>query len=85
MCIRDRDNVEGVTRGRDDCGPCTRCADFCPTGLSADEIGVKTDPESCINCMYCWWVCPDDAISLKGDAGYLSRQIERYKKDIEEL
>ncbi|MFT5685831.1 MAG: hypothetical protein ACI8RZ_006785 [Myxococcota bacterium] len=81
----EEDEVEGVKRSREDCGPCTKCADFCPTGLSVDEIGVKTDPESCISCMYCWWVCPDDAIQIAGNPGYMERQIERYKKDIEGL
>ena len=81
----EEDSVEGVRRAKADCGPCQKCADFCPTGLSVEEIGVKIDPESCINCMYCWWVCPDEAIALQGDIGYLERQVERYKDDIEHL
>jgi uncharacterized protein (DUF362 family)/ferredoxin len=81
----EEDRVEGVKRNPDNCGTCEKCADFCPTGLTVSEIGVKTDPDSCINCMYCWWVCPDDLIEVEGDIGYLERQIERYKKDIEGL
>lgn len=81
----DEDTVEGVRRAKTDCGPCQKCADFCPTGLTVDEIGVKVDSDSCIGCMYCWWVCPDDAIELQGDVGYLQRQVERYKNDIEQL
>lgn len=81
----EEDTVEGVARTKTDCGTCQACADSCPTGLSVDEIGVKVDPESCIGCMYCWWVCPDESITLRGDIGYLQRQVERYKKDIESL
>jgi len=79
------DAVEGVARESTDCGPCQKCADFCPTGLKVEEIGIKTDPEDCIACMYCWWVCPDDSISINGDFGHLERQIDRYKSDIEQL
>ncbi|MFT4974534.1 MAG: hypothetical protein ACI8S6_000417 [Myxococcota bacterium] len=81
----EEDTVEGVRRTKSDCGACQKCADACPTGLSVDEIGVKIDAESCIGCMYCWWVCPDEAISLTGDVGYLKRQVERYKADIEKM
>jgi hypothetical protein len=35
--------------------------------------------------MYCWWVCPDGTIELDGKVNHLTRQIERYKKDIEGL
>ena len=81
----DEDSVTGVRRSTSDCGSCQQCADFCPTGLSADEIGIKVDAESCIGCMYCWWVCPDDAIQLEGDIGHLERQVTRYKHEIERL
>ena len=82
----DEDEVEGVRRSsREGCGTCEKCADFCPTGLSSDEIGVKTDAKDCIGCMYCWWVCPEGLIELQGEIGYLERQVERYKQDIERL
>jgi uncharacterized protein (DUF362 family)/ferredoxin len=82
---KEDDAVTGVIRIPDNCGTCTICADFCPTGLSVDEIGVKTGPEDCINCMYCWWVCPDGAIDVVGPLHHLERQVARYKKDIESL
>ncbi len=79
------DGVVGIVRNRDLCGDCARCADFCPTHLSLEEIGVKTQMPDCIGCMYCWWVCPEDAISLDGPAHAMTRQIDRYKKVIEAL
>jgi uncharacterized protein (DUF362 family)/Pyruvate/2-oxoacid:ferredoxin oxidoreductase delta subunit len=79
------DQVEGIRKSKELCGTCEKCADFCPTGLSVEEIGVKTDPEDCIGCMYCWWVCPDGTIELDGEVNHLTRQIERYKTDIEGL
>ena len=81
----DDDSVDGIRRVRTECAPCRKCEDFCPTGLSSEEIGIKTDPEDCIGCMYCWWVCDDIAIELNGEVNHLSRQIDRYKREIEEL
>jgi uncharacterized protein (DUF362 family)/ferredoxin len=83
--VHEDDAVVGLRRNADACGTCTRCADFCPTGLSADEIGVKTEPADCIGCLYCWWVCPKDAIVLDGPLNAMQRQVDRYKADIEAL
>ena len=82
---REDDAVTRIRRAPDACGSCERCVDFCPTELSLEEIGVKTDPEHCINCLYCWWVCPKDAIQLDGPLNSMQRQVERYKKVIEAL
>lgn len=79
------DGVRGIVRNRDLCGECAKCADFCPTHLPLEDIGVKTEMPDCIGCMYCWWVCPEDAITLDGPAHAMTRQIERYKKAIESL
>jgi len=79
------DTVARIARAPGACGDCQKCADFCPTGLSADEIGVKTDPADCIGCLYCWWVCPKDAITLDGELHGMQRQVDRYKAQIEQL
>jgi len=79
------DTISGVLRKDVDCGDCARCAQFCPTGLTPQEIGVKTDLEHCIGCLYCWWVCPDGTITLDGELGHMERQVLRYKKTVESL
>ncbi|MCP4806589.1 MAG: DUF362 domain-containing protein [Proteobacteria bacterium] len=81
----DDDTVTGLSKDASRCGECTKCGDFCPTHLSSEEIGVKTEPQDCIQCLYCWWVCPEGAIELSGELGHLSRQVERYKSDVERL
>jgi uncharacterized protein (DUF362 family)/ferredoxin len=73
------DGVRGVVRVESECGSCTACADVCPTGLSVERIGVDIALPDCISCMYCWWVCPDDAIGLDGPLLSMARQAERYK------
>jgi uncharacterized protein (DUF362 family)/ferredoxin len=79
------DTIQGFHKNGDVCGECTKCADFCPTHLSAEDIGVKTDAEDCIQCLYCWWVCPKDAIILHGELNHLERQVERYKDAVQSL
>lgn len=79
------DAVTGLSKDASACGECTKCQDFCPTGLSAEEIGVKTDPEHCIQCLYCWWVCPEGALELEGPINAMQRQVDRYKASIESL
>ncbi len=79
------DGVAGVRRKHDDCGDCSLCEDFCPTWLSRDEIGIKTEAEDCVSCLYCWWVCPDEVIQLDGELGHLTRQVERYRDTVRGL
>lgn len=71
--------------GRDDsgCGDCSRCAEACPTQVPLAEIGV--DFKDCVQCLYCWWVCPKEALKLEGEQGHLARQVQRYKRAIETL
>ena len=80
-----QDDAVALVRDASRCGTCRRCEDFCPTGLPLAEIGVNHDPDACVGCLYCWWVCPNEAISLEGPLGQLERQARRYKKIIERL
>jgi ferredoxin len=79
------DSLRIAGRNADLCGTCKKCEDFCPTKLSVDEIGVKLDDDDCVHCLYCWFVCPEDAIQLVGDANHLTRQIDRYRAQIQSL
>jgi ferredoxin len=82
---REDDTLRVASRAVERCGDCARCADFCPTGLPLADIGVKRDAPDCVQCLYCWWVCPNDAIALDGAANAMQRQIDRYKPAIEQL
>lgn len=81
----DDDTLRLVGRKAEACGECRRCEDFCPTGLTVDAIGVKTEVPDCVQCLYCWWVCPKDALTLDGNQNFMARQIRRYKREIEQL
>ncbi|MBI5421921.1 DUF362 domain-containing protein [Candidatus Peregrinibacteria bacterium] len=79
------DTLKLVGRKAGSCGECNRCEEFCPTGLTREEIGVKTEMPDCVQCLYCWWVCPKEALTLEGKPEFMQRQIDRYKAKIHHL
>lgn len=83
--VREDDAITGLTRDPAVCGTCTRCVEFCPTGLPLSQIGAQPPASDCVNCLYCWWACPNEAISLQGAMGQLERQARRYKAVTERL
>lgn len=82
---KEDDAVTGFVRDPSRCGACRRCEEFCPDGLPLDAIGTTEQGQSCLSCLYCYWACPEGAISLQGDLGFLGPQIEKYKARIEAL
>ncbi len=82
---RQDDTLELASRAAERCGDCRKCEGFCPTGLTREQIGRDTDPPDCIHCLYCWFVCPHDALQLRGEPHHLERQVSRYGEDIREL
>lgn len=55
---------------------CVKCADYCPIMLKLPE-GIENN-DDCIECMYCYLVCPERAIEFKGKPGFLKEQLRQY-------
>jgi len=52
-----------------------KCRIYCPVGLNLpDEINHS----SCIHCLYCYCVCPNEAIQVEGPLGFFSEQVRQY-------
>lgn len=56
---------------------CTRCKDYCPVGLRLPEI-IEDRNNGCIECLYCFQVCPTKAIGFKGMLGFVAEQLRQY-------
>jgi len=62
---------------------CTKCVDYCPTGIDARELTSKTN--GCIECLYCYLVCPTEAITFRGEPGFFADQIGQYGEITKEV
>lgn len=56
---------------------CTRCRDYCPTGLRLPDV-IEDRDKGCIECLYCFQVCPTKAIGFKGILGFVAEQLRQY-------
>ncbi|MDD4979708.1 MAG: DUF362 domain-containing protein [Candidatus Omnitrophica bacterium] len=61
------------------CDNCKKCADYCPMGLALPQQLNSAD-NRCIGCLYCFLVCPQKAIKIEGQIGFLSQQLKQYDK-----
>jgi ferredoxin len=69
---------------KEKCIMCGKCGYYCPQMLELPEA-LERKESDCINCLYCYAVCPADAIEAEGRFGYYSEQIRRYGKLIKEI
>ncbi len=66
------------------CTHCKKCADYCPMGLKLpQELNDKA--KGCIECGYCFLICPQKAIIFKGELGFLKLQLEQYDSLVRNL
>jgi uncharacterized protein (DUF362 family)/NAD-dependent dihydropyrimidine dehydrogenase PreA subunit len=72
-------NLIRLELDREACDDCGKCLDICPTSLPITEPGYDffASPD-CISCNYCAFVCPQGAINIHGELGYLQAHLERY-------
>jgi len=64
------------------CSRCGLCLDYCPLGLPLLDPGFDFASSACVRCLYCVQVCPEEAIHVQGDLGYLKTHLERYSERI---
>jgi ferredoxin len=85
--IFDQSDDHAVITGRDinRCNGCGRCLEFCPLGLPISDKMFDFEMSDCINCLYCFFCCPQDAIYIKGDPGYLFYLIRKYKPKTKQI
>jgi len=83
VIIRQERNGQ-IKWNEEKCDHCQKCAFYCPQMLELPEAFEKEN-SACLDCMYCYAVCPNDAYDYWGDLGYYSEQKRRYGKIIKRI
>jgi ferredoxin len=78
--------VERLVLDSQVCNECGRCLAVCPTELPITAPGFDfwASPD-CLGCLYCAFVCPQGAITIEGELGYLKAHLARYKEALRSL
>jgi len=74
--IMDDDTVTNIRRNCR-CNSCGICSNYCPLSLKLPEEVGSID-KGCILCLYCYFICPRNAIDISGNMGFLREQIREY-------
>jgi ferredoxin len=57
------------------CGGCTKCTQYCPVDL---DLPANLNSENCIECLYCFMVCPENIIEFNGQLGFMEEHLKKY-------
>ncbi|QWR78567.1 DUF362 domain-containing protein [Candidatus Magnetomonas plexicatena] len=86
--IKDEMRFDGLSLNETACTNCGKCNDYCPVDIKLPESfskGGASTPAGCIQCLYCYCVCPEKAINFHGELGFMSEQIRQYDNIIRKL
>jgi len=75
--IDDEMHCEGLDIDWEKCTRCNKCDEYCPVGINLPDHLNKAN-NGCIECLYCYMVCPEKAITFKGEFGFVSEQLRQY-------
>lgn len=76
--FRDDEMVfEGLEFDSTRCTRCGKCSEYCPIGLEL-PASLPEAPGQCVDCLYCFCICPQSAITFTGELGFLEEQLAQY-------
>lgn len=76
--IREEMRLDRLILHPERCDPeCTKCSDYCPMGLNP-TTSIPCGDARCIECLYCFLVCPGKAITFEGKLGFMAEQLRQY-------
>jgi len=74
---REETRCDGLRHNASRCRRCGRCARYCPLARALPDALGK-DGEPCLECLYCYAVCPARAIEFAGEPGFFEEQLRQY-------
>jgi ferredoxin len=79
-------NVETLILEHELCDRCGLCLDVCPVELPITDKDFDFYASSdCLGCLYCAFICPQEAIQIVGELGYLEAHLARYGESMRSL
>jgi len=75
---------EGLTLLPEHCDSCGLCQLYCPLGRDLPHQ-LAEGANECIECLYCFMICPRRAIRFEGTFGFLREQMRQYDEIIRNL
>jgi len=76
--IDDEMEVQELFLDESECTDCGKCNTYCPIGLELPDSLKNQHTDACISCLYCFCICPEHAVKLKGTLGFMEEQLRQY-------
>ena len=80
--IKDDAVIHSILINNEKCNNCGICTKYCPMNL---QVPSEVDSDKCIACLYCFFVCPSEAVEIQGALNFLSSQIDNYGEIIRQM
>jgi uncharacterized protein (DUF362 family)/ferredoxin len=75
---REEMRLDGLGLNAAACDACGACQRFCPAGLDPRQVAATGERTGCLECLYCYLVCPRTALVFQGEWGFLAEQLRQY-------
>lgn len=82
--IGDEMKFKRISINKERCSGCNKCDDYCPIEIKLPDH-LEKDGDRCIECLYCFMICPEKAIDFEGELGFVNEQLRQYDSIIRKL
>ncbi len=83
--IDEEMDFQGLQHVEEKCNDCGKCSHYCPLELQLPDVLKTKEMDKCISCLYCFCVCPQDAIEFNGTLGFMDEQMRQYDEIIRRI
>ena len=83
--IDEEMDYKGISLIQSRCTKCGRCEKYCPVEIQLPESLQNKEMDKCISCLYCFCVCPEQAIHFEGKLGFMNEQLLQYDATVRDI